>query len=269
MQWLLNLPTVLWRRLLLILQGLGALLALIATGLGALFGKGGTVGSRLGDALGAPASQRRVFAVLRLFQPNLVLKRQIITSYANNGITALATRSVDVTDILSRDADFGVVYGPRMEMITGGENFFLGMQDTPRYTRDVSNMRLAVRRDDVAVDRHALRRRERRRDRGDGARRDRRAPGAHPAGRGAAARPLFRHAGPVAGVDRRMDHAAVLVPVHRPQGRSRSRRARHRGGGRVPQPGWTAISPRAGPRAAARTTCSAAASRWATRACRG
>src|SRR5690606_3133113 len=28
-------------------------------------------------------------------------------------------------------------------------NFFLGMQDTPRYTRDVSNMRLVVRRDDV------------------------------------------------------------------------------------------------------------------------
>jgi cytochrome P450 len=54
-----------------------------------------------------------------------------------------------VIDILSRDADFGVVYAPRMAMITGGENFFLGMQDTPRYTRDVSNMRLAVRRDDV------------------------------------------------------------------------------------------------------------------------
>ena len=51
-QWLLNLPTVLWRRLLLIFQGLGALLALIATGIGALFGKGGTIGSRLGAALG-------------------------------------------------------------------------------------------------------------------------------------------------------------------------------------------------------------------------
>jgi hypothetical protein len=149
-QWLLNLPTVLWRRLLLILQGLGRLARADRHGLGALFGKGGTVASRLGDALGAPASLRRGFAVLRLFQPNLVLKRQIITSYANNGITAIATRSVDVTDILTRDADFGVVYGPRMEMITGGENFFLGMQDTPRYTRDVSNMRLAVRRDDVA-----------------------------------------------------------------------------------------------------------------------
>ncbi|HEY6815043.1 MAG TPA: cytochrome P450 [Croceibacterium sp.] len=148
MQWLLNLPKVLWRRLLLIVQGLGALLALIGIGIGALFGKGGTLGSRLGEVLGSMAGQRKIFAVLRLIPANLVLKRQIITAYANNG-TAIATRRVDVIDILSRDADFGVVYGPRMEMITGGENFFLGMQDTPRYTRDVSNMRLAVRRDDV------------------------------------------------------------------------------------------------------------------------
>ena len=49
--------------------------------------------------------------------------------------------------------------GPRMEMITGGENFFLGMQDTPRYTRDISNMRLAMRRERRADDRHAVRRR--------------------------------------------------------------------------------------------------------------
>ena len=148
MHWLLNLPKVLWRRLLLLVQGLGALLALLATGARALSGKGGTLGSRLGAALTAPAAQRRVFAVLRLVQPNLVLKRRVITAYDNNG-TAIATRRADVTDILGRDADFGVVYGPRMEMITGGENFFLGMQDSPRYTRDVSNMRLVVRRDDV------------------------------------------------------------------------------------------------------------------------
>lgn len=149
MQWLFNLPTVIWRRLMLILQGLWALLWLIAAGLGALFGKGGTIGSRLGAAVGGPTGQRMVFALLRLLQPNLVLKRRTIVSYPNNGITAIATRHADVTDILTRDADFGVVYAPRMEMITAGENFFLGMQDTPRYTRDTSNMRLVVRRDDV------------------------------------------------------------------------------------------------------------------------
>ncbi|RZJ46804.1 MAG: cytochrome P450 [Brevundimonas sp.] len=149
MQWLFNLPTVIWRRLMLIFQGLGALLWLIAAGVGALFGKGGTIGGRLGAAIGGPKGQRMVFGGLRLLQPNLVLKRRTVESYPNNGITAIATRRADVIDILSRDADFGVVYAPRMEMITAGENFFLGMQDTPRYTRDTSNMRLVVRRDDV------------------------------------------------------------------------------------------------------------------------
>jgi cytochrome P450 len=146
--WLLNLPVALWRRLLLIGQGLAALLALIGTGVAALFGSGGTYGSRLGAALGSSKGQRRAFAVLRLFLPNLVLKLQVITAYENNG-TALVMRRKDVTDVLTRDDDFGVVYGPRMETITGGENFFLGMQDTPRYTRDTSNMRLAMRREDV------------------------------------------------------------------------------------------------------------------------
>lgn len=78
-----------------------------------------------------------------------MLSRQFITSYPNNG-TAIVTRYVDVMEVLRRDEDFEVVYEPRMTAITGGENFFLGMQDTPRYTRDVSNMRIAVRRSDVA-----------------------------------------------------------------------------------------------------------------------
>lgn len=149
MPWLINLPIALWRRLLLLLQGLGALLWLIGAGAGALFGSGGSIGSRIAAVIGGARGQRMVFAVLRLFQPNLVIKRRIIASYPSNGTTALATRRSDVTDILTRDADFGVVYAPRMAMITGGENFFLGMQDTPRYTRDTSNMRLAMRRDDV------------------------------------------------------------------------------------------------------------------------
>jgi hypothetical protein len=55
-QWLFNLPTAIWRRLLLILQGLWALLWLIGAGIGALLRKGGTVGSRLGAAIGGPAA---------------------------------------------------------------------------------------------------------------------------------------------------------------------------------------------------------------------
>jgi cytochrome P450 len=148
MQWLLNLPVSLWRRLLLVGQGLGALLLLIGTGVKALFQSGDSLAERLKAALTSPASQRRAFALLRLVQPNLRLKARLITAYANSG-TAIVTRRSDVLNVLARDEDFAVVYGPRMEMITNGENFFLGMANTPRYARDVSNMRLAVRREDV------------------------------------------------------------------------------------------------------------------------
>lgn len=145
---LLNLPAALWRRLLLIGQGCAGLVLLLCGGLAALFGSGGTVAARIGAVFTSPNGQRRAFAVLRLVQPNLVLKRVLVTAYTNNG-TALVTRREDVADVLTRDSDFGVVYAPRMAMITGGANFFLGMQDTPTYTRDTSNMRLVVRRDDV------------------------------------------------------------------------------------------------------------------------
>lgn len=148
MTWLLNLPFAVWRRLLLILQGCAALVMLAGTALGAIASGSGPLPARLGAALTSPSAQRRAFALLRLFAPILRLNTRIITSYDNRG-TAIVSRRADVVDLLSRDDDFGVVYGPRMEMITGGENFFLGMQDTPRYTRDVSNMRLVVRREDI------------------------------------------------------------------------------------------------------------------------
>lgn len=93
--------------------------------------------------------QRHVFALLRAVWPNLVLGRRLIAAYDNTG-TAIVTRQTDVTEVLEREADFAVVYEPRMRAITDGENFFLGMQDSAAYTRDVSLMRLVVRRDDVA-----------------------------------------------------------------------------------------------------------------------
>src|SRR5258708_30893554 len=38
-----------------------------------------------------------------------------------------------------------------MMSINGGGNFFLGMEDSPQYRGDVSNMRLAVRQDDLST----------------------------------------------------------------------------------------------------------------------
>ncbi|MDD5037386.1 MAG: cytochrome P450 [Methylococcaceae bacterium] len=79
-----------------------------------------------------------VFRVLRWVKPILVLND-----------FALVTRFDHVQEVLARDDIFQVTYREKMERVTAGENFFLGMQNTPRYTRDVSNMRLAVRRDDL------------------------------------------------------------------------------------------------------------------------
>jgi cytochrome P450 len=101
-------------------------------------------------ALQDPRVQRISLRLLRAFLPNLVLSKQLVTAYPNTG-TAIVTRHQDVVEVLDRNADFEVVYEPKMRAITGGENFFLGMQDTALYERDVSNLRLAMRRDDVAA----------------------------------------------------------------------------------------------------------------------
>jgi cytochrome P450 len=137
-----------WVHLCVLAAGLVALVRLIGTGLGSLVGRDGTIASRLVASLTAPDGQRLIFAVARAFVPNLALGFKFITAYDNAG-TTIVTRFDDVKDVLRRDADFEVVYGPRMMQITAGANFFLGMQDTPQYTRDVANMRLAVRREDL------------------------------------------------------------------------------------------------------------------------
>ncbi|WP_235953155.1 cytochrome P450 [Salipiger sp. PrR002] len=122
--------------------------------LGWLIGKGGSAFASGGKAalpplLTAPEAQQKVFAVLRAFWPNLSLKAAVVKAYDNSG-TVVVTRHEDCIDVLNRDADFEVVYGPRMRKLTAGENFFLGMQPGWPYTRDTSAMRLAARAPDVS-----------------------------------------------------------------------------------------------------------------------
>jgi cytochrome P450 len=115
-----------------------------------------------------------VLSVLRLLAPRLWLpaflwKRSLVypDSYPGFPIAGvlMLSRCADVQEVLARPDSFHVVYGPRMQAVTqavgespypDGEadpsergNFLLGMQDTPRYYRDVSNMRLAFRREDA------------------------------------------------------------------------------------------------------------------------
>ena len=127
-------------------------------GLLAPFQVGAAILSAAGDGLkgkavaaaGDPRVQRLGLRFARAFLPNLVLSSQFIKAYPNSG-TAIVTRHQDVIEVLDRNGDFEVVYEPKMRKITGGENFFLGMQDSPLYTRDTSNMHLAMRRDDIAT----------------------------------------------------------------------------------------------------------------------
>ncbi|MDJ0630662.1 MAG: cytochrome P450 [Rhodobacter sp.] len=126
------------------LMGLLSLGRLIWAGLTTLL-RGGDFAALAADV----ATQRDGFAVLRAFWPNLVIGRQFVKAYDNTG-TAVVTRQNDCLDVLNRDADFEVVYGPRMMKLTGGENFFLGMQPGWPYTRDTSAMHLAMRTSDVA-----------------------------------------------------------------------------------------------------------------------
>lgn len=129
-------------------MAIDGVLAIFQIGAAVLFARGGNLKAKAAAAFGDPRLQRVALRVLRAFAPNLVLSRQIVGAYPNTG-TAIVTRYRDVIEVLDREADFAVVYEPKMRAITGGENFFLGMQNSARYERDTSNMRLAMRRDDV------------------------------------------------------------------------------------------------------------------------
>lgn len=85
------------------------------------------------------AHPEALFKILRRVQPILVWKE-----------FALVTRFEDVQEVLERDDVFDVPYAERMKEITDGENFFLGMRDGVRYSRDHTNMLSVVRRSDVS-----------------------------------------------------------------------------------------------------------------------
>lgn len=68
---------------------------------------------------------------------------------ARFGRTYIVTRYDDVREVFLADGDFRVPYQAKLDVIMGGEPFFLGMDDTPEYRRDTMAFRLAVRREDI------------------------------------------------------------------------------------------------------------------------
>lgn len=143
-----NLFAAIGLRLSWLFTALGALAGLLGLVLKNLTGEG-SFKTRIGAALLASSGQLKVFAVLRGLLPNIVIGKSFVACYENSG-SAIVTRDADVRAVLLNDDDFEVVYGTRMAMITGGDNFFLGMQPSARYQQDVSLMRVVARRDDVA-----------------------------------------------------------------------------------------------------------------------
>lgn len=109
----------------------------------------GDAKERFTAVLGDPAGQRALFASLRAFKPNLAIDKTLVTSYPCEG-TVIVSRAEDVREVLDRQGDFAVVYEPKMRKITGGANFFLGMQDGDDYQLNTSAMRMAAARADVA-----------------------------------------------------------------------------------------------------------------------
>lgn len=60
------------------------------------------------------------------------------------GGMTLTSRYDDVKEVFATDPVFGTPYKPKLDVIMGGEPFFLGMADTPLYHRDTDAMRMVV-----------------------------------------------------------------------------------------------------------------------------
>jgi cytochrome P450 len=121
------------------------------SGLGAGFlAASGGFKARLQAVLASAAGQRNAMAVLRFARPHLALRQNLVKCYEAEG-SMLVTRAGDFHAVIERQDQFHVVYGSRMRMLTGGRDFFLGMQDGPDYRRDTDAMRSIVKPNDLVA----------------------------------------------------------------------------------------------------------------------
>ena len=65
------------------------------------------------------------------------------------GNTVVATRYDHVREVFLDDDAFGVPYRAKLDVIMGGQPFFLGMGDTPEYRADTQAMRKVIRPSDI------------------------------------------------------------------------------------------------------------------------
>jgi cytochrome P450 len=76
-------------------------------------------------------------SILRDWAPILLLKKKV----------AIVTRYDDVKEVFLADDAFGVPYADKLNVITGGVPFILGMEDSPDYRRNLAAMRSVIRID--------------------------------------------------------------------------------------------------------------------------
>ena len=82
---------------------------------------------------GAMAAMPFVFRLLRRIWP-----------IPHLGKLYVATRYDDVREVFATDRAFGVTYAAKLDLIMGGQPFFLGMADGPQYREDTGAMRKVV-----------------------------------------------------------------------------------------------------------------------------
>lgn len=80
------------------------------------------------------------FRLMRRFKPIVSLRGTVVTS-----------RYDDVIEVFADDRAFGVTYKPHLDVIMGGQPFFLGMGDTPQYRTDTGAMRAIMPASDIAA----------------------------------------------------------------------------------------------------------------------
>lgn len=98
----------------------------------------GAQGAKLWAERAMFAAMPLFFSALRWFKPVLTLGKLTLTS-----------RYDDVREVFATDTKFGVIYQPKLQVIMGGEPFFLGMGNTPQYHVQTDAMRKVVVPDDL------------------------------------------------------------------------------------------------------------------------
>lgn len=91
---------------------------------------------------------RLLAQALRLAPPATALLRTVRPVLRLGGFW-LVTRYDDVLEVFATDRAFGAPYAANLAVITGGEPFFLGMEDTPAYRAQLAAMHAVVLPEDL------------------------------------------------------------------------------------------------------------------------